>query len=77
MDIHTFDYSRLRGKIREKYATEANFAAAMGMSKTTISAKLNQISDFTQSEILRAAMLLGVDSREVTDYFFSPSVQKN
>ena len=36
-----FDYSKLRGKIKEVFGTQAKFAKAMGMSTVTLSAKLN------------------------------------
>lgn len=74
MNTGTFNYAKLRGRIREKFTTEANFALAMGMAKTTMSAKLNQTNDFSQSEIAKAIKLLDLDVNEVTDYFFSRAV---
>lgn len=38
-EIMAFDYSKLDGKITEICKTRGNFAAAMGISEHTISAK--------------------------------------
>ena len=35
------DYAKLRGRIREKYGTEANFAREIGKTKAWLSAILN------------------------------------
>ena len=72
-----FDYSRLRGRIREKYRTEANFAAAMGIGRVSMSQKLNNETDFTQRQMLKAVKLLDIESREIPDYFYSVKVQKD
>ena len=71
MSVADFNYSRLRGKIKEVYGTETAFAKAMGISRTTVSAKLNQSVDFTHSEMFRAAKLLGIEKENVGDYFFA------
>ena len=72
-----FEYSKLRGKIREHYRTEQEFASAMGIGRVSLSAKLNNTSDFTRKQILKAAKLLGIRSAEIPDYFFSEGVQKH
>ena len=38
-----FDFSKLRGKIKEVFGTQEKFAKAMGMSSVSLSAKLNNI----------------------------------
>jgi transcriptional regulator with XRE-family HTH domain len=65
-----FDHNKLRGKIREVYKTQEAFAAAMGLSATSLSLKLNNNVDFSQSEIAKATELLGVDISEMPVYFF-------
>lgn len=70
-----YDYSRLLGKIVEKYGTQAKFASAMGLSEHTISKKLNVVIGWKQSEILKACDLLGIPFNEVGDYFFTLKVQ--
>lgn len=71
-----FDYSKLRGRIREKYGTQEKFAKAMGLAKATVSKKLNNIVYWTQDEINCACNLLGIGDTEVTLYFFTQEVQK-
>ena len=72
-----FDYSKLRGRIREKFGTEQNFARAMGMGRVSLSMKLNNEGDFTRKQMLRAAELLGLDAGEIPEYFFKAEVQKH
>ena len=55
-----FNYNALRGKIREKYQTEREFAKALGLSQTSLSAKLNGKVAFTNNEIYLACQLLDV-----------------
>lgn len=72
-----FEYGKLRGRIREKFKTETSFATAMGMGRVSMSQKLNNESDFTQKQILKAARLLEIESREIPDYFYCLKVQKH
>lgn len=66
-----FNYSKLRGKIREVFKNEAKFAEAMGFSSATISAKLNNRLQFSQNEMNKACELLEIDKKEITVYFFT------
>ena len=72
-----FDYAKLRGKIRERFDTERNFAAAMGIGRVAMSQKLNNESDFTRKQMLKAAELLGIKPEEFVAYFFTEKVQKH
>lgn len=71
-----FDYSKLFGKIREKYKTQAAFADAMGMSRTSLNQRLNNVLDFSQGEMEKAAELLGFPKNRIPEYFFTVKVQK-
>jgi hypothetical protein len=64
-------YSKLRGRIREKFGTQAAFAEAMGKSTTTVSAKLRGAVDWTRQEIEDACNLLDIPATEVGSYFFT------
>lgn len=70
----SFDYSKLRGKIREVYKTQENFALAIGCSTATISGKLNCNVDFTQAEIAKAVSALNLRLEDIPSYFFTESV---
>ena len=55
-----FDYSKLRGKIREKFGTQEALAKAMGFSTATLSDKLNNKVQWNQKEIDKAVELLEI-----------------
>lgn len=65
-----FDYSKLKGRIIEKFETYNAFADAMNFSKTRLSQRLNNEIEWKPSEIYQAAQLLGLE--DVTSYFFKP-----
>ena len=68
--MEKYDYSKLRGKIREIFHTERAFSNALGLSKASLSAKLNGHVEFTQSEIIKAALILYIPKESIADYFF-------
>ncbi|MGL5897950.1 MAG: DUF739 family protein [Lactococcus lactis] len=69
-----FDYSKLLGRIKEKYGTQEKFAQAIGTSGTVLSRKLNNGSSFNQEEIVKATELLGIDDNEFKTIFFTKKV---
>ena len=71
-----FDYSKLKGKIREVFNTQSAFAEAMGMSTTSLSAKLNNKIVFSQNEIENAVKLLKIKKEEIPAYFFTLKTQE-
>lgn len=71
-----FDFSKLRGRIKEVYSTQSAFATAMLMNEATLSNKLNNNVEFSPKEIVRACLLLSIDMKEIDNYFFTLKVQK-
>jgi hypothetical protein len=71
-----FDYSKLRGKIREVFKTEGKFAKAINLSSNSLSSKLNNRVEFTQQEIAKATELLSIDDNEFNTYFFTKEVKE-
>lgn len=69
-----YDYSVLLGKIKEKYRTQAAFAAALGISGVTLNQKLNNKSEWTQEEMFKGLVLLGSGLGQVEEYFFTLKV---
>ena len=65
-----FEYCKLRGKIREKFVTETNFAKALGIHKSTLSTRLNKKSQWRVNELQRAIKLLDIKLEEIPSYFF-------
>lgn len=74
--MKSFDFSKLRGRIREKFGTEAAFGTAIGLSHNSLSKKLNGKVPFGQDEIDRAIMLLEIPDAEISAYFFTEKVQE-
>ena len=70
-----FDYSKLKGRIREIFDTQSAFAEAMGISAITLSAKLNNKVQWKSSEIDKACELLKIAKEEIPIYFFTPKVE--
>ncbi|MDR2693349.1 MAG: DUF739 family protein [Chitinispirillales bacterium] len=65
-----FDYAELRARIREKFGTPEDFAAAVGFLPAEIRAKLSNSAEFKLSEIDRVCECLGIGNDEVDSVFF-------
>ena len=62
-------YAKLRGKIREVYGLQSEFAQAMRMNPSTLSLKLNGYNSWRQDEIIFACQLLRIPLAEAHIYF--------
>lgn len=74
-----FDFSKLRGRIKEKLKYESVFAEKLKISQASLSAKFNNKSDFTATEILRASDedVLDIPVNEIGEYFFTNKLELN
>ena len=72
--VKELDFSKLRGRIIEKYGTLGKFADAMGMCSGSLSKKLRGTTAFDSAEICKALQLLSIDKEDVSAYFFTPKV---
>lgn len=72
-----FDYSKLRGKIVEKFGSQSKFAKAMGWSERTMSLKMTGKRSWKQPEICKALLILGLSDDVVNEYFFCRESSKN
>lgn len=72
-----FNYDKLKGKIKEVLGTQGNFAEKMGLDETTISNKVNNITYFTQKEIIKACIILGISFDQIRLYFFTLKVREH
>lgn len=70
-----FDYSKLKGRIVEKFQTQQAFAKAMDLSERSLSLKLNSERTWKQPEICRAVLLLGLSKEDINEYFFTEKVK--
>lgn len=71
-----FDYSKLKGRIIEKFKTQGKFAAVNQMSDRSMSLKLNNGIGLSQDEILKWCDLLDIKVSEIPLYFFTKKVSK-
>lgn len=69
-----FNYSALRGRIVERYGTTAAFAKAIGMSRSSLSQKLNNKTRWQQDDIESARVALGLSVPDLSKYFFTKEV---
>lgn len=65
-----FDYSKLWGKVVEKYHTCRNFANALGVAEITVGRRLNGKTRWRNDEILDMCELLDIPKTDIQDYFF-------
>lgn len=65
------EHSKLRGKIVEKYGTQAVFAERIGKTEQSVTAKLNGRSQFSQEDVVTWSNALGILVNEVGEYFFA------
>lgn len=72
--LMVFDYSKLSGRIVEKFGTQYNFALALGLSERSLSLKLNNKVDWRSKEIAQACQELDINEDDVGEYFFKQNV---
>lgn len=63
-------YAKLRGRIVEKFGSQSAFAEAMGWRKALLSAKLNNKSEWSFPEVMKACELLEIPLKDAHLYFF-------
>lgn len=71
----SYDFSKLRGRVIEKFGTLGSFSSAMGWSERTNGLKINGNVEWRQSEIIKAGNLLDIEPRDYEKYFFNVKVQ--
>lgn len=71
-----YDFSKLRGRIIEKFGSVRAFAKAYGWSLTTMSRKLNGKTAFSVADIERMSKpeFLDIQPSEYHTYFFKIKV---
>lgn len=73
----SWDYSKLSGRIREKLGTQDKFSELLGMSRTSLSQRLNNKIEFSQDEMFKSCEILSIPLVELPVYFFTQSVKKS
>ncbi len=70
----SFDYSKLRGKIIEKYGSQSAFAKAFGISENVFSKKMNNKTRFNTDDMIQIVKMLDIPENEINAYFFTTKV---
>lgn len=70
-----FDFSKLKGRIAEKFNSRAAFASALGITAGQLSCRLNNKTPFKPEEIVAALALLSIAPEEIGVYFFTVKVR--
>lgn len=65
-----YNYSKLRGRIREICGTQEAFAQKIGMSESTLSLKLNNRAEWSQEEMWKVMKVINEPDELVSEYFF-------
>lgn len=65
------DKNMIRGAIVRNGYTIGSFADALGITRYTLSKKINGKSEFRASEIEKSCALLGIAKKDVGKYFFA------
>lgn len=66
-----YTYNKLKGRIIEMYGTQKRFAEKLGVSKNSVSKKMNCKTEFSQADIIQWSMLLNLQKDEYGEYFFT------
>jgi len=69
-----WDYSRLKGRMKEAGLRQEDVGAAIGLTPTTYSLKLNSKAEFRQSEIEGICQVLNIPFADIPNYFFTARV---
>lgn len=69
--MQKYDYSKLLGRMRERGETQDSMAVKIKISACSMNQKLNNKSDFKQSEIYNIIGILGIPLADVQEYFFA------
>ena len=71
-----YDFSRLKGRIKEFYGNQDNFAKELGISRQALSYKLNNLTKISFDELKEMIDKLEIQPEEITDIFFKEKVGK-
>lgn len=69
------DFSKLIGRIAEKYGTRSAFCDALGKNPEWLSRRLNNQTEFSSNEMIVIIDLLEINPQEMHLYFLTPKVR--
>ncbi len=65
-----FRYNKLRGRIIEKFGSQSKFCEELGLSKVSMSKKMNGETGFSQDDVIKWSRLLDIDLTDVGSFFY-------
>lgn len=68
------DFSKLIGRIIEKYGTRSAFCTAIGKTPEWLSRRLNNQTEFSATDMIVVIDALEIDPQELHLYFLCPNV---
>lgn len=71
------DYSKLRGRIVEKFGKQGAFADKIGRSEKSISEWLNNQGYWPHEDMIRAIEVLEIPESDIGAYFFTRLIQES
>ena len=71
-----FDFSKLKGRIVEKYGSQSQFVKEYGVSENTFSMKMNNKVRFSSDDIIKLSAMLEISKEDVGEYFFTKKVKQ-
>lgn len=71
------DYSRLSGKVVEKFGSRATFAREIGFSEASVSKWFNNQHYWPHEAMIAACDALEISDTEVGSYFFTKRIQES
>ena len=69
-----YNTAKLNDRIREKFGTQAAFARAVGLNKSTVKRIIDDGTEWKGSKLIKAAELLDIPADQIALYFFTPEV---
>lgn len=75
--IPKYDYSKFRGRIKEKIGTEGEFASRINRTQNYLTKVFQGKTYFSQKDITTSARVLDIPDVEIGAYFFKLKVHEN
>lgn len=74
-NIITFDYRKLKGRIKEKFETQQNFVNNIDMCDASFRKKIQNNSSFSQTEIINICKILDIKIEDIPLFFYTTQVR--
>lgn len=76
MERTNYNYSKLRGRIKEICGTEGRFAKEIGRTQNYLTKIFQNKSYLSQKDIETGSRVLKIDDSEIPTYFFNKTEQE-